>query len=150
MPSLKSQVSQDEQGSRILQCETCLRLQLCLGTFSLSAGARHHKEAHFRQPSPAEILLSCAYILFEPTDEYKGDVARIIAYMALHYDSLEGIVSNVMDEGYETIIEWNKLDPVDSYEINRNNVIAEFQGNRNPFIDAPELVNVVFGDKVSN
>lgn len=88
--------------------------------------------------------------VFEPTDEYKGDIARIIAYMALHYKSLEEIVDNVMVNGYDTIIEWNKIDPVDSYEINRNNVIAGYQGNRNPFIDAPELVNVVFGEKGSN
>ena len=82
--------------------------------------------------------------VFEPRDEYKGDIARIIAYMALHYESLEKIVDNVMVGGYATIIKWNKLDPVDSYEIHRNNVVAEFQGNRNPFIDAPELVDVVF------
>lgn len=88
--------------------------------------------------------------VFEPTDEYKGDIARIIAYMALHYESLEGIVSYVMVDDYDTLLEWNKLDPVDSYEINRNNVTADYQGNRNPFIDAPELMNVVFGDKGSN
>ena len=88
--------------------------------------------------------------VFEPTDEYKGDIARIIAYMALHYETMEGIVSYVMVDDYDTLLEWNELDPVDSYEINRNNVIADYQGNRNPFIDAPELMKVVFGDKGSN
>ena len=97
-----------------------------------------------------EISAYSSDTIFEPRDDYKGDIARIIAYMALHYESLEGIVDNVMEDGYETIIEWNKLDPVDDYELNRNNVVADYQGNRNPFIDAPELVDKVFGDKVLN
>ena len=86
--------------------------------------------------------------VFEPRDDYKGDIARIIAYMALHYEQLENIVDNVMVGGYDTIVEWNRLDPVDEYEINRNNVIAEFQGNRNPFIDAPGLVDILYADDV--
>ena len=75
-------------------------------------------------------------------------MARIIAYMALHYEQLENIVDNVMVGGYDTIVEWNRLDPVDEYEINRNNVIVEFQGNRNPFIDAPGLVDILYADDV--
>ena len=110
----------------------------------------YYTEDYIRNSYKGEITGYSSDDVFEPTDEYKGDIARIIAYMALHYESLEGIVSYVMADGYDTILEWNKIDPVDSYEINRNNVIAEFQGNRNPFIDAPELVNVVFGDKGSN
>lgn len=86
--------------------------------------------------------------VFEPRDDYKGDIARIIAYMALHYKSLENIVDNVMVDGYDTIVKWNRLDPVDEYEINRNNVIAEFQGNRNPFIDAPGLVDILYAKDV--
>lgn len=107
----------------------------------------YYTEDYIKNSYKGEITGYSSDDVFEPTDEYKGDIARIIAYMALHYESLEGIVTNVMVDGYDTILEWNKIDPVDSYEINRNNVIAEFQGNRNPFIDAPELVNVVFGDK---
>ncbi|MBE5935860.1 MAG: hypothetical protein E7262_08750 [Lachnospiraceae bacterium] len=110
----------------------------------------YYTEEYIRNSYKGEITGYSSDDVFEPTDEYKGDIARIIAYMALHYESLEDIVDNVMVDGYETIIEWNELDPVDSYETNRNNVIADFQGNRNPFIDAPELVNVVFGDKGTN
>ena len=86
--------------------------------------------------------------VFEPRDDYKGDIARIIAYMALHYESLENIVDNVMVGGYDTIVKWNRMDPVDEYEINRNNVIAEYQGNRNPFIDAPGLVDILYAKDV--
>lgn len=86
--------------------------------------------------------------VFEPRDDYKGDIARIIAYMALHYESLENIVDNVMVGGYDTIVKWNRQDPVDEYEIYRNNVVAEYQGNRNPFIDAPGLVDVLYAKDV--
>ena len=68
--------------------------------------------------------------------------------MALHYESLENIVDNVMVGGYDTIVKWNRMDPVDEYEINRNNVIAEYQGNRNPFIDAPGLVDILYAKDV--
>ena len=45
-----------------------------------------------------------------------------------------------------TLLEWHELDPVDDFERNRNNVIYSFQGNRNPFIDHPELVDFLWGD----
>lgn len=85
--------------------------------------------------------------VFEPRDDYKGDIARIIAYLALHYESLEGIVDNVMVGGYDTIMKWNELDPVDEYEMYRNDVVADYQGNRNPFIDEPELINKIWGNQ---
>ncbi len=43
-----------------------------------------------------------------------------------------------------TLLEWNNAVPVDEFEIQRNNRIYEYQGNRNPFIDYPELANKVF------
>ncbi len=82
---------------------------------------------------------------FEPRDDYKGDIARIIAYLAMHYDSLYNIVTNVVVGGYDTIVAWNNLDPVDDVELNRNNVAFRAQGNRNPFIDEPDLINVIWG-----
>jgi endonuclease I len=44
-----------------------------------------------------------------------------------------------------TLIEWHENDPVDDFEMNRNNVIESIQGNRNPFIDHPEFVNKIWG-----
>ena len=49
------------------------------------------------------------------------------------------------------LLEWNKLDPVDEYEIHRNNLIYKnFQHNRNPFIDFPEWADYIWGVKVGN
>lgn len=109
------------------------------------------KEVHVNGESNGAII---AYIgqtadgtqAFEPVDSYKGDVARIIAYMTIHYQSLYSLVDNVMVGGFDTIASWNKIDPVDAVEINRNNVAFTAQGNRNPFIDASELISVIWGD----
>lgn len=83
---------------------------------------------------------------FEPTDDYKGDIARIFAYLIVHYPSLENLLNNVLIGGTKTLVAWNKLDSVDSYEIQRNNVAYDYQGNRNPFIDAPGLIDEIWGD----
>ena len=83
---------------------------------------------------------------FEPDDSYKGDIARIIAYMVTHYESMYDIVGNVMVGEYDTLVKWNNLDPVDAVEINRNNVAFQAQGNRNPYIDCPDLINIIWGN----
>lgn len=83
---------------------------------------------------------------FEPTDDYKGDIARIFAYLIVHYPSLENLLNNVLIGGTKTLVSWNDLDPVDSYEIQRNNTAFNYQGNRNPFIDAPGLIDEIWGN----
>lgn len=78
-----------------------------------------------------------------PGDDHIGDVARIILYMNLRWgDSL----ANINDIGnLEMFLEWHFEDPVDDFEINRNNVIYDVQGNRNPFIDNPNFVYNIWG-----
>jgi len=94
--------------------------------------------------------------LFEPRDKVKGDLARIILYMDLRYEGAGGepdlVVQESLNSGgttfavLSTLIAWHWADPVDSFEMNRNNVIHNMQGNRNPFIDHPELVHYIYGD----
>lgn len=117
-----------------------------------------------------------AYIendIWEPLDFAKGDVARIILYCFVHYntpqslqanDNLSGnITSTAVSKGpgnslpitnvmkgstqtaFDTLLNWHKLDPVDDFEIYRNNEVFKIQGNRNPFIDQPWLVNAIWG-----
>lgn len=99
---------------------------------------------------------------FYPGDNNIGDVARIVLYMVVMYDQLtltdDVDMLNAIDEyAYElegaymgvlsTLLAWNKLDPVDAFERQRNDVIYSAQGNRNPFIDHPEYVHLIWEDK---
>ena len=83
-------------------------------------------------------------------NSFKGDVARSVLFLSLRYNGLD-IVNGFPDtEGQlgdlQTILSWNDLDPVDDFEKNRNNVIYNWQNNRNPLIDLPELVNYIWGE----
>jgi uncharacterized protein len=95
---------------------------------------------------------------FEPRDDVKGDVARMIFYMDTRYQGLGSdttpdleVVDRLTSTGEAALgrlcrlLEWHNGDPVNGFEENRNNVIYEFQGNRNPFIDHPEWVTSIYG-----
>ena len=116
-------------------------------------------------------------MVFEPQDSDKGDIARALFYMAACYNNFSGtdtiteynpnllLVDYATDDGaaeassathpvcmgiLSDLLEWHKMDPVDEYEIHRNNLIYKnFQHNRNPFIDFPEWVDVVWGNDSS-
>ncbi len=93
---------------------------------------------------------------WEPRDEVKGDVARMLFYMAVRYEGDSGELdlelNNYVNNGssplhgkIEVLLDWHKQDPVDAFEINRNDIIFEqYQGNRNPFIDHPELAEMIW------
>mgnify|MGYP005691279641 FL=1 len=99
---------------------------------------------------------------WEPPDYVKGDIARILFYMVIRYDPGFDHNNNTFDlelVDYTTpnnndpilgklssLIQWHNDDPVDDFEINRNEIIFGFQENRNPFIDHPNLVNYLWGD----
>ncbi|MBC7641021.1 MAG: endonuclease [Flavobacterium sp.] len=82
---------------------------------------------------------------------WHGDVARACFYMAVRYNGLNVINGNPPEtpDGYigdlATLLTWNSQDPADDFEMNRNNIIYNWQKNRNPFIDMPNLVNYIFG-----
>jgi hypothetical protein len=88
----------------------------------------------------------------------KGDLARIIMYMDLRYEGAGSepdlVVREALNTGgttfavLSTLLTWHFQDTVDQFEINRNNVIANLQGNRNPFIDHPELADYLYGDSL--
>ncbi|GAB0156731.1 hypothetical protein CHRYSEOSP005_19980 [Chryseobacterium sp. Alg-005] len=94
--------------------------------------------------------------VFEPIDEFKGDVARMIFYFVTRYQSkLSSFTSGNMlgSSAYpglqswelNVLMSWHNQDPVSQAEINRNNASYTFQGNRNPFIDNPNYVNLIWG-----
>lgn len=94
---------------------------------------------------------------FEPRAAVKGDVARMMFYMAIRYEgndttgvgNLE-LADNVGTSGNLfgrrcTLIAWHRADPVDATEIRRHGRIVERQGNRNPFVDYPAWAEELFG-----
>ncbi|MGM0634862.1 MAG: endonuclease [Bacteroidota bacterium] len=83
---------------------------------------------------------------------FKGDVSRAAFYMAIRYNFLE-IVEGFPTEtengqlgDLTTLLQWHEDDPVDDFEKNRNNLAYEWQRNRNPFLDFPDLVDYIWGD----
>lgn len=92
-----------------------------------------------------------------PGDEWKGDAARILMYMYLHYGS-QCLPTTVVTGGTSSsdnnmpllLLQWNAEDPVSEYEDNRNTYLGNAnnpygQGNRNPFIDNPYLATMIWG-----
>lgn len=76
--------------------------------------------------------------------EIHGDIARMLFYMVIMYD--EYSLVNTIPTTYQmanltTLLQWHLNDPVDAFEMRRNDRIEFHQGNRNPFIDYPELIN---------
>lgn len=94
--------------------------------------------------------------VFEPIDEFKGDVARMVFYFVTRYQnklstfSTGNMLGSSAFPGLQTwelnvLLAWHNQDPVSQAEINRNNASYTFQGNRNPFIDNPSYVNQIWG-----
>ena len=94
--------------------------------------------------------------VFEPINEFKGDVARMIFYFATRYEAklkdfdANDILTNTSFPGIqswelEVLKQWHTQDPVSQREIDRNNAAYTYQRNRNPFIDHPEYVDLIWG-----
>ncbi|MFD5491461.1 endonuclease I family protein [Streptomyces sp. NPDC127091] len=93
---------------------------------------------------------------FEPRNAVKGDVARMILYMAVRYEGGDGWAdlepNNNVNNGsnpymgrLSVLKAWNEQDPPDAFEKRRNQVIHDsYQRNRNPFIDHPEWVEAIW------
>lgn len=85
--------------------------------------------------------------------DHRGDVARIIFYMYTRYDYLKIIdttTEELMTIGKVSVLaNRNKVDPVDEFEIQRNNRISQYQKNRNPFIDYPNLIDQLVDGRTS-
>ncbi len=97
--------------------------------------------------SGTQSYINTTYDQFEPRDEFKGDAARIYFYLACRWG--EDLTSPVYDDTFETLLEWNLLDPVDDWEMARNDYVQTLQGNRNVFIDYPEFGRLIYGDSTN-
>ena len=90
--------------------------------------------------------------VFEPIDEYKGDIARSYFYMSVRYYSEDsewgtsGMTnkSEILPWAMTMLLRWSDEDPVSDKEIARNNAVYGYQNNRNPFIDHPEYARMIW------
>ena len=123
---------------------------------------------------PTGNYISSSY--FEPRDDVKGDIARILMYMYTHYSSnvdenkdrvgktnttstsssgpldITNMVytkDNSEQSAWNLLLNWNNLDPVDEFEMNRNNYCTSITGVRNPFIDHPEFASLIWDTSTS-
>ena len=96
---------------------------------------------------------------YEPDDQYKGDFARSFFYMVARYRSntlnsgngakmFTSSPTNLTAYSLSFLLEWHRNDPVSQKEIDRNQAVYGIQHNRNPFIDYPELVEYIWGNRV--
>lgn len=87
---------------------------------------------------------------FEPLDNVKGDVARICLYVYARWGGSYSKCSSITNvfQSVDVLLEWCALDPVDTWEMGRNEVVEQIQGNRNVFIDYPELAWVLFDREI--
>ena len=98
--------------------------------------------------------------VFEPDDEYKGDFARIYFYMVTCYkrdvknwpgcgqlDYATNDYKAFSNWSIKMLMEWHRADPVSPKEISRNEAVYLEQGNRNPYVDHPELAEYIWGTK---
>lgn len=97
--------------------------------------------------------------IWEPEDKWKGDFARTYMYMVTCYSDYTWR-SNGLDQlennqwptfnawTQKMLMEWSREDPVDEIEIARNQAVYEIQGNRNPYVDFPNLCEYVWGDSM--
>lgn len=80
---------------------------------------------------------------FEP-GQGKGPVARAVLYFVLRYPGEVNSTDKEYEAGrLQTLIEWHKAHPVSTYERHRNAVACQKQGNRNPLIDFPDIVDQI-------
>ncbi len=101
--------------------------------------------------------------VFEPIDEFKGDVARSLLYFITRYEDRvqnfetsdvnnpqDGTRTRVFEQWYiNLLLNWHQKDPVSAFEIARNNYAYTYQGNRNPFVDRPEFVSMIWTSTLS-
>lgn len=100
--------------------------------------------------------------VFEPIDEFKGDIARAYFYMATRYQdrlanwqgnsseanaALNGTTTQVFESWLLQLLkQWHEQDPVSQKERDRNDAAYQYQGNRNPFVDYPQFVSAIWGN----
>ena len=97
-----------------------------------------------------------AYV-YEPDDAYKGDFARTYFYMVTCYQDMkwkypymtrDGVYPSLQGWAIDLLLKWHHDDPVSQKELDRNEAVYLIQNNRNPYIDYPELADLIWGSRM--
>jgi endonuclease I len=109
-------------------------------------GSRGNLEFEDLKEGQGETIKACGILdhgdSFEPAAG-KGEVARATLYFVTRHPNHVGDNGESDLADVETLLKWHREYPVTDYERHRNDVIEQYQGNRNPFIDFPELAEKV-------
>ncbi|RYD98841.1 MAG: endonuclease I [Sphingobacteriales bacterium] len=96
----------------------------------------------------------------EPIDAFKGDIARMLMYVAIRYENLipyfqytniRNPIDSLSERAFKSwyislLLQWHQQDPVSQKEIDRNNAVYAIQGNRNPFVDNPQYAQAIWAN----
>ena len=129
------------------------------------AKAKYSSYEDFSKLGEADKSYGYSGTVFEPNDDVKGDLARIVFYSIVKYKTAykwtsgsgsviysgnENVNFGLTDYAVKLFTEWNEIDPPDEFEIQMNNALNDIQGNKNPFIEHPEYINLIWGNKAKN
>ncbi|WP_416398970.1 endonuclease [Allohahella sp. A8] len=129
-------------------------------------GSTRYVTANGSKAGPGRPSLGYSGTVFEPRDEFKGDLARAQLYMAIRYQDLiagwealspdgDAVLSGEQDQPFEPwylrmLMRWHAADPVSQKERDRNAAAFDYQGNRNPLVDYPQFADLIWGDYVAS
>ncbi|WP_296619211.1 endonuclease [Marivirga sp.] len=132
------------------------------GNMNFSYGDTYYTDTQGFYSGSTLSKISSTEDVWEPRDEVKGDVARMLFYMATRYEGENGEIDLELTETLlsgtdkspyhgklSVLLEWHQQDPVSAAEIQRNDIIYSYQNNRNPFIDHPEYVCEIYSCSTS-
>ncbi|WOC26481.1 endonuclease [Pseudoalteromonas sp. N1230-9] len=123
-------------------------------------GSASYTSSNGSKLGSAASSLNYSGTVFEPIDEFKGDFARAYFYMATRYQNViaswqnkttysNAVLNGTSNQVFENwvvamLLKWHNEDPVSQLELDRNQAAYEHQGNRNPFVDHPEFVGMIW------
>ncbi len=106
-------------------------------------GGSNYVSLTTKPSSNADLYSEWQPTLFEPREDHKGNVARAVFYFYTMYPTEAGSITRLGN--LDTLYKWHLIDPVDQAERERNSRIAQKQGNKNPYIEYPEIVGRAWG-----
>ncbi len=116
------------------------------GNYPLTTVANHSTANVYYTSTPRQSYRGSSasgYTVFEPADQFKGNIARALLYFNTRYAGNNLVQQNV--DMLPVLLLWHVADPPDAAEVTRNIGVYNYQNNRNPYVDHPEFVGRIWG-----